>query len=51
MMAQTLQEKLAGLEAQFKQLADNANAVAGAIQFCKVLIQEEADSHLSEVKE
>ena len=38
----TLQEKLAGLEAQFKNLVENANAVQGAIQFCKHLIEEEA---------
>ena len=45
----TLQEKLAGLETQFKQLVEtaqttqiNANAVQGAIQFCKHLIEEEA---------
>ena len=37
----TLQEKLTELEAQFKRLADNANAVSGAIQFCKSLIEEE----------
>jgi len=38
----SLQEKLAGLEAQFKNLVENANAVQGAIQFCKHLIEEEA---------
>jgi hypothetical protein len=35
-----LTQKLSLLEAQYKQLIDNANACSGAIQYAKLLIQE-----------
>ena len=35
-----VKEKLDGLRAQLKQLMDNANAVAGAIQFAEGILEE-----------
>ena len=40
MTKEVLQQKLAGLETQMQQLQANANAVQGAIQFCKQLLTE-----------
>jgi hypothetical protein len=46
----TLEEKLADMERQLAQFTANANALQGAIQFCKQLIQEKADAPV-EMKE
>ena len=47
MTKEILQQKLAGLEAQMQQLQANANALQGAIQFCKQLLTEIEASDLN----
>ena len=37
-----VKEKVEGLRAQLKQLMDNANAIAGAIQFAESILADEA---------
>ena len=46
-----LKEKLEGLRVQLKQLLDNANAVAGAIQFGESILEDEDKAQTAQADE